>query len=171
MLSNARRRYVLHYLKQRNGAGPVSLRELVDQVAAWEFNTTIDQLESSDRKSVYTSLKQTHLPRLDEFGIINYNESRGHVELTEQADEVQLYLEYVPADDITWSQYYLGLSGLCAFLVAAVWLDVPLLGALSWAMLAIAFVGMFIVSSFIHMYMLQRNRLGQPGAIEVDRSR
>jgi len=165
VLSNERRRYVLHYLKQRNGDAPVPLREVVDQVAAWENGTKIDELESDDRKCVYTALKQTHLPRLDKFGVVEYDHLRGEVELTDTAADVQVYLEYVPEDDIPWSQYYLGLSLVCGLLGAAAWLELPLIGGLEWLTLAAIFVGSFLLSSAVHIYTSRKNRLGSDGPL------
>lgn len=166
MLSNTRRRYVLHYLKQREPGQQVPLREVVDQVAAWEQETEIGQLDSAERKRVYTALKQTHLPRLDEFGIVDYDQLRGEVELTDTADEVQLYLEYVPADDITWSQYYLGLSTVCALLVGAVWTGVPLLSGVGWVALSVLVVTLYLVSSAAHWYYIRNNRVGSDGPLD-----
>ena len=163
MLSNTRRRYVLHYLKQREHGKRVPLREVVDQVAAWEQETEISQLDSADRKRVYTALKQTHLRRLDEFGIVEYDQLRGEVELTDTAEEVQFYLEYVPADDITWSQYYLGLSSVCALLMGAIWTGVPLLSDVGWIGFSVLTVALYLLSSTAHWYYIQNNRLGSHG--------
>lgn len=163
MLSNTRRRYVLHYLKQCEDGKRVPLREIVDQVAAWEQGTEISQLDSAERKRVYTALKQTHLGRLDESGIVDYDQLRGEVELTDTAEEVQFYLEYVPADDITWSQYYLGLSSVCAFLVGAIWTGVPLLGDVDWLGFSVLVVALYLLSSTVHWYYIRNNRLGSHG--------
>jgi len=67
MLSNGRRRHVIHYLKQRGER--VTIRELSRQVAAWENGIETDALDYKQRKRVYTSLHQTHLPKLDDLGV------------------------------------------------------------------------------------------------------
>lgn len=163
MLSNTRRRYVLHYLKQREHGKRVPLRDVVDQVAAWEQGTDISQVDSADRKCVYTALKQTHLRRLDEFGIIEYDQLRGEVELTDTAEEVQFYLEYVPADDISWSQYYLGLSAVCALLMGAIWAEVPLFSGVGWIVFSVLVVALYLFSSATHWYYIRNNRIGSDG--------
>ncbi len=165
ILSNDRRRYVIHYLKQQSDGTTIQLREVVDQVAAWENGTDVSGLDSGDRKTVYTALKQTHLPRLDEFGVVEYDHQRGEVTLTETADQVQLYMEYVPEDDISWSQYYLGLSGLCIAIALGAWAGLPLLGATSWVALSGLFVGAFAVSSVLHLYRSRQNRIGSDGPL------
>jgi DNA-binding transcriptional ArsR family regulator len=159
VLSNARRRCALHYLKQHDGRR-VELRELVDHIAAWENDTTTEKIGGDERKRVYTALRQNHLPKLDEAGIVDYAQRRGEVELTENAREVQMYLEYVPEDDIPWSQYYLGLSAVCAALVAATWGNIFPFGGLSGTALATIVVALFALSGLVHAYQSRKNRLG-----------
>ena len=100
MLSNQRRRYVLYYLNHR--PGPVSLRDLAEQIAAWENDCTIDDLEYKQRKRVYTSLHQTHLPKLDEMGIVNYDRDAGTITLADRASDLDAYLELVGERTADW---------------------------------------------------------------------
>lgn len=169
VLSNERRRLVLHYLRGHEGDEPIQLRELVDQVAAWENETTVEELDSSDRKCVYTALKQSHLPKLDEFGIVEYDHLRGSVELTEAAADVQPYLEYVPDDDIPWSRYYLALSVVSAALAAAIAIGVTPFGASGGFALLALVVGSFLCSSVVHWHNSRQARLEQ--AVDVPRER
>ena len=166
VLSNERRQCILHYLK-RQGDRRVELRELVDHVAAWENNTTLDELDSDERKRVYTALRQSHLPKLENAGVIEYEHMRGEVELKEEAREVQMYLEYVPANDIPWSQFYLGLSAVSAALVAVVWAGIYPFGGLSGVGIATLIVLLFLVSAGVHAYQSGKNRLGSE-AFEVE---
>lgn len=159
VLSNDRRQCVLHYLKQHEGRR-VELRELVDHVAAWENDTTLDGLNSTERKRVYTALRQSHLPKLEDAGIIEYEHLRGEVELTDEASRVQMYLEYVPENDIPWSEYYLGLSAVSAALVAATWAGVFPFAELSGTVLAAILVVLFALSAAVHTYQSRQNRLG-----------
>ncbi|WP_255171625.1 DUF7344 domain-containing protein [Natrononativus amylolyticus] len=95
ILQTRRRRDALRYLQGTDE--PVRMRDLAEQVAAWENETTVEQLSSDERQRVYISLYQSHLPKLDEEGIINYNQSRGIVERTPAADQFDPYLE--PTDE------------------------------------------------------------------------
>lgn len=90
VLSVQRRRCVLRYLADHDGA--VSMRDIAEQVAAWEHDTTVDDLRSDERQRVYIALYQTHLPKLDEYGIIDYNQPRGVVERTERAARFDQYV-------------------------------------------------------------------------------
>ncbi len=107
-LSNRRRRYALHYLRQVEE--PVTIRDLAEQIAAWEHHVERSAVTPKLRKRVYTALHQTHLRKMDRDGIVDYNTDRGTVELNEPLDEFDIYLDVVPADEIPWSQYYLAMG-------------------------------------------------------------
>lgn len=158
VLSNERRQCILHYLRQEDRR--VDLRDLVDYVTAWENDTTTEAIGTAQRKRVYTAVRQTHLPRLKDAGFVEYEHRRGQVELTEQARRAQMYLEYVPENDIPWSEFYLGLSGFGAALVAATWIGVFPFVALTGEVVAAILVALFAVSAGIHTYQLKRNRIG-----------
>lgn len=111
ILQNERRRRVLQYLS--NTEGSVDMRDIAEQVAAWEHDTTVQQLTSDQRQRVYIALYQSHLPKLADFDLITYNRSRGIVERTALADEVAQYLDPGSANDrsdgnTTWTRYYGG---------------------------------------------------------------
>lgn len=66
--------------------------------------------ESKVRKSIYVSLLQTHLPKMEKMGIVNYDREMDRLELTAAAENLSVYLETVEKGDIPWSHYYVGLS-------------------------------------------------------------
>ncbi|WP_135534008.1 hypothetical protein [Halostella pelagica] len=159
VLRNQRRRYVLQYLKRNDT--PVELGDLASQVAAWEYNTTIDEVTSAQRKRVYTTLQQTHLPKLDETEIVEYDSSRGTIESTETTDDLNIYLEIVPGNEFAWREYYLSLGAVSCALVAALWGHVypfTLVSNLVWATV-IAVVVTF--SAVAHIYHERNMRLGE----------
>jgi len=117
LLSNHRRRHTIRICEKRNE--PVSLSELAEQIAAWEQDKAIEQITSAERKRVYTSLQQTHLDRLEEAGMIRYETDE--IELTDRAQNLNIYLDIVPESSISWGVYYLGLSVLWAVVVATLW--------------------------------------------------
>lgn len=80
LLRNARRRAILRYLAERDNRDPVTIRNVAEEVAAWEHDTTVRQLSSEQRQRVYIALYQTHLPKLNDHGVINYNGDRGTIE-------------------------------------------------------------------------------------------
>ncbi|WP_199174946.1 DUF7344 domain-containing protein [Halegenticoccus soli] len=98
ILQNQRRRRVLKYMQGREG--PVDMRDVAEQVAAWEHDTTVEALTSDERQRVYIALYQSHLPKLDEKGILEYNQSRGLVERTPLAERFDPYLDLEPTVDV-----------------------------------------------------------------------
>ena len=120
LLQTQRRRDVLRYLRAADGR--VRLRELAEQVAAWEQETTIDDLSSDERQRVYISLYQSHLPKLDTHGVVDYDKDRGWVEPTSRAEQLHPYLEppsRSPSPD-RWPRRYAGTIVFCGLGLAAV---------------------------------------------------
>ena len=144
VLQNDRRRYVLEYL-QSNGSQ--SVRDISEAVACIEAGT--DEPVTSVRKSIYVSLLQTHLPRMENLGILAFNGTGDKVELMPAASDVNVYLETVEEGNISWGQYYLGLSVLAVLGSGAVALGiVAWLTTVQW-MLFISAV--FFLSSLAHV--------------------
>ena len=90
LLQVQRRRDALRYLQTHGGSA--EMRNISEQVAAWENDTTLAELTSNERQRVYISLYQSHLPKLDEEGVIEYDKNRGTVELTPVAEQFTSYL-------------------------------------------------------------------------------
>jgi hypothetical protein len=160
-LANRRRRYALHYLKQTGE--PVDVRDLAEQVAAWENETTVADLGSQERKRVYIALYQSHLTTMDEAGIVDYDDDAGTVELTSAIANTNVYMEVVPEEDIPWDLYYLGLSAANAALLALAWLEVQpftQVPDLGWGVLVLV---LFTVSAFVQLFYRRRMQLGDEG--------
>jgi hypothetical protein len=97
ILQTNRRRDAIRYLLDQDG--PVKMRDVAEYVAARENDTTVAQLNSTERQRVYIPLYQSHLPKLDKEGIIEYNKSRGIVEPTDRLELFRPYLELEIGDD------------------------------------------------------------------------
>jgi hypothetical protein len=80
LLSNRRRRDVLLYLDAQPD-GTATLDTLAEHIAARENDVTVGQLSAAQRKRVYIGLYQCHLPKMDDLGVIEYDQDRGTVEL------------------------------------------------------------------------------------------
>ncbi|WP_248903836.1 DUF7344 domain-containing protein [Halocatena marina] len=92
LLQNQRRRSVLRYLFENPAIDSVEMRVVTEQVAAWENNTTVTKLTSNARQRVYIALYQSHLPKLDDAGVIAYDQNRGTIEPCSLLDELEPYL-------------------------------------------------------------------------------
>jgi len=160
LLSNHRRRYALHYIKHNGDRA--TLGELSDQIAAWENEIGLEEVGYDERKRVYTSLQQVHLPRMDEAGVVEFDDREGAVEIGPAAADLDVYLEVVEGRDIPWSGFYLGLSGLDLLVVAAYAVGVPVVSAVPAIGLAVFVVTTFLVASLAHLHVTRTEmRLGE----------
>jgi hypothetical protein len=107
ILQNDRRRCVLEILRSQ---GSQSIRSLSEEIARIESET--EEPKSSVRKSIYVSLLQTHIPKMESLNVVNYNRENDTVELLPAAHNLDIYMETVKKGDIPWSQFNLGLSTL-----------------------------------------------------------
>lgn len=158
-LSNQRRRNVILYLKQNGDEGGARVRDIAEQLAAWENDLEIYEVSYKQRKRVYTALHQSHLPKLADSGFISYESNRGLVALTAESRRLEMYLEVVSEDEILWSEYYLGLSVVCALAGAAAAVGTVPFASVSGYTYAILIAVAFGISSLIHRTRTLQNRV------------
>lgn len=119
ILSNHRRRMVLYHLQE--AATPLAVNELAEHVAAMENEISVDDLTSQQRKRVYVSLYQTHLPKMAQMGLIDYDQEEGMVALTSRTADINRYLGEGQESKRPWRFAALALGALVvAFGVIAV---------------------------------------------------
>mgnify|MGYP006299891791 CR=1 FL=1 len=141
VLSNQRRRLVLDLLAETDD-GELTARELSELIA--EKETGESPPPRNIRQSAYVSLHQTHLPKMEEFGIVAYDDAAKTVSLTDSASQVNVYMETVPRYGISWSEFYCLAACLGLLLVAASAIGVPALsavGSLNWAVAVLVLIG------------------------------
>jgi hypothetical protein len=163
VLSNQRRRFVYHYLQHADDE-PVDLRDLTTAVAAWEYEKEPDRLTAAERNRVGTALRQSHLPKMDEEGFVEFDRRRGETRLEEAAAEVDVYLDVVPRRDVPWSQYYLGLSVAHALAFAAAVTDVGVLSGIGPTSAGVFCLSTLAVSALVHNHYASNMRVGEAGA-------
>lgn len=154
LLSSPRRRFVLYYLNQVEGE--VEIGELADEVAAWENDTAVDDLTSQQRKRVYVSLYQTHVPKMEDAGIIEYDSDSGTVALADQADDISAYLSR-EENGRPWQRYYLALAVVSALFYAAVALQIAAFAALSEFTAGLIIIAAFALTAIAHLVDTQRS--------------
>jgi hypothetical protein len=167
-LSNRRRRYALHYLRQREN--DVALSDLATQIAAWETDALEETKSGSDsksspdaRKHVYTALQQFHLPKMEEMGIIAYDRHEATVELTDMGSDLDVYLDVIRGSDVPWSLYYVGLSAISIALVTTISMEIypiRLLPDIAWI---VFFVAVLSISALAHLYDTRNRKFGAEG--------
>jgi hypothetical protein len=156
ILSSPRRRYVLYYLRETGET--VALNDLAEHVAAWENETEVDQLSDQERKRVYVSLYQTHIPKLDSVGIIDYDQQSGMVELTDRVHRIEDYLTET-SRPIPWQQFYLALAVVSAVMLALVWFEVSIFGEIPAVVVGIVITtGLAIAASAHYLYWRSQRR-------------
>ena len=143
ILRNNRRRRVIESLREHDE--PLSVRDLSELLATAE--TGEDPAPRNVRQSVYVSLHQTHLPKLEELGVVDYDGDTKAVTLADAIDDVTVYMEVVPENDLSWAEYYLGLGVLGLLLVAAHSLGVPTVSAVDVRLWTTAVLLALVVSA------------------------
>jgi predicted transcriptional regulator len=170
LLANTRRRFALHYLHSVEGAA--DLRDMAARVAAWEYGRAVDELTADQRKRVYTSLQQTHLRKLDDAGIVDFDDEAARVHPTETTDDIEVYLEVVPGRAFPWREYYLGLGAVASALVIVGWADVGPFALVPDIAFAALVAGALLLSAVAHVGHERSRRLGEnerpPGLPEAD---
>lgn len=155
LLKNRRRRDIVRYLMDNDGTATLS--ELAEHIAAWENDIDVQALNSGQRKRVYVALYQTHLPKLAENDIIEYERNRGDVELTENAAHLKTYLDDDDVETDPWSKRYaaLSLTGALAILLLTVG---GVSFGISMTQFTVLLTGAFLVASLAHTYEARLDR-------------
>lgn len=91
LLATDRVREVLLTLRDTD---ELPLRELATRVAAAEGQTEPEAVSETDRKRVYVTLYQTHLPSLEEYHVVDYDPETGTVS-PGQEDVFELFQGYL----------------------------------------------------------------------------
>lgn len=134
-LSNSRRRSVIASLYD---AESMTVRELTAAVAAVEYARPPDELEYKQRKRVYTSLVQTHLPSMASYGIVDYDKDRGTVTARPVIHSFGPYLGDDSATTRAWSRTLTAVTAVFGVLTVLLALRVPVVADVSALGLALA---------------------------------
>ncbi|MFW5963447.1 MAG: DUF7344 domain-containing protein [Natronomonas sp.] len=138
VLSSSRRRLVLRRLEARDGESTIN--DLAEHIAAVENDKAVSELSSQERKRVYVSLYQAHLPRMEEVGVVSLDD--GTVTVGPNADRVYAHLSQSSEPESTGPPIayvvHTALS-IVALVVGFVWFEslLPFLFALSLSVYAV----------------------------------
>lgn len=111
VLRNARRRELISFLGRHDGYA--TIQDLSEHIARLESGK--DPPPQNVRQSVYVSLHQTHLPKLEALGIVEYDTDSKDVTLRDRASQIEEYTGSPNGDD-RWPELYVGLGVLGALL-------------------------------------------------------
>ncbi|WP_266083210.1 DUF7344 domain-containing protein [Haladaptatus caseinilyticus] len=153
LLNSMRRRYAVHYLRRENCR--VDFADVTNHVAAWEYNTTPTALLSEQRKRVYISLYQTHIPALANAGIIDYNPETGEIQPTSRIRVFDDYLNVFTRPMLPWNRYYCGLTLGSILLFMGIWGHFYPVTVLSWFVAILGVLTAFGMLSATHYWYTQ----------------
>lgn len=85
LLSNPRRRYALAYLSRRGQ--PITARELAEQIAAWEQDKPVSEIDDETAERIQMTLHHNHIPKLRTAGLVERSE-RGDGYVLQSTDKV-----------------------------------------------------------------------------------
>lgn len=139
VLKAERRRFVLRYLHSANRA--VTIGELAEALA--ERESDAETYNHQDRKRMYVSLYQAHLPKMDDLGIVEWDSREGAVRLTEAFEQVEPYLFDRRNPPLRWHRAYLG-AGLLGIVVVG--------SAQLWWSSVLSTPGAFLFSGLLGFY-------------------
>ncbi len=151
VLQNDRRRCILELLNKQE---KLSIRALSEEIARLESGA--EEPNSSVRKSIYISLLQTHIPKMESLNLISFNREKDSIELLPAARDFDFYIETVKKGDIPLSQFYLGLSTLAVVGSFAIFTDLVKWITSSQWMLFISII--FLASSLAHMHQVCKRK-------------
>jgi hypothetical protein len=148
ILGNDRRRATIRNLTESGGT--IAVSELAERIAAYEADTA----EQADDlyKSVYVSLRQTHLPKLEDQGVIEYDPDTQTIRPGKQMEQIRVYTETPSRVETLKQSIYLFLSSIGLLVVVGAELGVPVLSALDTELWAAVVLVLIIVVSLFQSY-------------------
>lgn len=91
-LRHPHRRYVLYHLSDRSE--DASIAELAERIVDWEAERAGGSGRISRRERMVVALYHTHLPKLDELDLVEYDRERDRVTRCEGTTGIEPYLEF-----------------------------------------------------------------------------
>lgn len=156
ILSNNRRRTAF---RQLSIAGEeITLRDLSVKIASAE--TGQSPPPRGIRESVYSSLHQTHLPMLDEWGVVDYDRDNRSVSLCDNAHEIHRHMDMLTSNGLTWSELYRTLGVFSLLVILGSLLDAPVLNTLDPVLLTSILLFVFALTICSQLWRVRRVVLG-----------
>jgi len=94
LVADQHRRRAIHYLR-RNANGTTTFDDLVDQLHGKESVSEGDLLH--DREQLAIQLQHTHLPKLADYGVVEYDHRNGTIQYRPD-DRVEAVLDSLPEE-------------------------------------------------------------------------
>jgi hypothetical protein len=95
-LGHPRRRYLIYALSTR--ANDETLTEIARKLTAWEQDVRADEVSEEDRRRVHASLYHSHVPKLADLGIIEYETDENIIIRASNIEQVEMVLDGAGAE-------------------------------------------------------------------------
>ncbi|KTG10865.1 hypothetical protein AUR64_06675 [Haloprofundus marisrubri] len=92
VLNDPRRRYVLYHIESCRY--PATLSEVAEQVAAWEYKRDPERIPNEAVEQVRADLHHSHLPKLSDAGIVEYDADANVVTMAECTRPLDEFVEF-----------------------------------------------------------------------------
>ncbi|WP_143423327.1 DUF7344 domain-containing protein [Halegenticoccus soli] len=148
ILGNDRRRAAINRLAQSHGS--ITVSELAEQIAEEEAGSAAEA--ENLYKSVYVSLRQTHLPKLAAQGIIEYDSDSQTIRPGNRMDDIRVYTSSPSRFEALQRSAYLLVSVVGLLAVVGAQFGVPVLGALPVEVWAVFFLLLIVALSLYQNY-------------------
>lgn len=163
LLSNPRRRFILYYL--RIASDSVKLPDLAKEIASWEYDTPIEELEDKEQKRAYVSLYQTHVPKLVEAGLVDYDTDDKTLRSTPKTYAIDNYLPRNNHPDIRFDLIYIVLSIIGLIILIMGFSEASVFGAVSVDVAGVIILGLFSTMAVIHFFIIRRREQQLPSEL------
>lgn len=149
ILSSSRRRRTLYHLHERGGHA--DLPDIAHDIAIDEHG---DPVPDHVEKRLYISLYQTHVPKLEDTGMIEYDPESREITLTDRIHEISRLTDgNEGTESESWITIYAGCAILGVILIGGIVVDlIPV--PVEWAALLLAVV--FLLIAGTQWYVLRR---------------
>ena len=95
LISNARRRAVIRHVAALDPDKTVQMGDLARAIAGEEHDISPAAVSSEQRKTVYVSLLQNHLPKLDGADVVDWNDRSGDIAHGRSVTELAALVESI----------------------------------------------------------------------------
>ncbi len=95
LISNARRRAVIQHIAALEHDGSVQVGDLARTIASEEHDISPATVSAEQRKTVYVSLLQNHLPKLGSADVVKWNNSSGDIARGQCVAELATLIESI----------------------------------------------------------------------------
>lgn len=151
---------VLYHLRKHGGSATTD--ELAEAIAAMENDVPPEELTSEQRKRVYVSLYQSHLLKLDELNIIDYDVEEGTVQLTSQANAMDPYLTPKPESSYPWKRHYIALLVIASTVLVFSLIEMPVFGSFQLEWLAGILLVAYVATAFVQYWYYRKHQTKIP---------